>query len=83
MEHADRAAPEQKALRLLTDAEKVQIIHMRKGEYSRTTISSILKPPASTYRSFYEKQEQTDVSSRARRHPRRILQDVKDRKSVV
>jgi hypothetical protein len=30
----DRAAPEQKALRLLTDADKVQIIHLRKSEHS-------------------------------------------------
>jgi hypothetical protein len=34
VEPPDRAAPEQKALRLLTDAEKMQIIHLRKSEHS-------------------------------------------------
>jgi hypothetical protein len=33
VEPPDRAAPEQKALRLLTDAEKMQLIHMRKSEH--------------------------------------------------
>jgi hypothetical protein len=34
VEPPDRAAPEQKALLLLTDAEKMQIIHLRKSEHS-------------------------------------------------
>jgi hypothetical protein len=74
----DRAAPEQKALSLLTDAEKVQIIHLRKSEHSWTSISSMLKQPPSTCRSFNEKWEQTEVFARARGRPRRILRDVDD-----
>jgi hypothetical protein len=34
VEPPDCAALEQKALHLLTDAEKVQIIHLRKSEHS-------------------------------------------------
>jgi hypothetical protein len=56
----------------------VQIIHLRKSEHSCTTISSVLKQPPSTCRSFYEKWEQIEVFDRARRRPRRILKDVED-----
>jgi hypothetical protein len=73
VESPDRAVPEQKALCFFTDAEKVPIIHMRKGEHSWTTISSILKRPPSLCRGFYEKWEQTAVFARARGRPWRIL----------
>jgi hypothetical protein len=63
VEPPDRAALEEKAFRLLTDSEKVPIIHLRKSEHSWTTISSILKRPPSTCRSFSEKWEQTAVLS--------------------
>jgi hypothetical protein len=78
VEHPDRAAPEQKVLRLLTDAEKVQIIHLRKSEHYGTTISSILKRRPSTCRTLYEKWEQTEVCARTRGRPRRILRGVED-----
>jgi hypothetical protein len=59
VEPPDHAAPEPKVLRPLTDAERVQIIHLRKSEHPWTTISSMLKQPLSTCRSFYGKWEQT------------------------
>jgi hypothetical protein len=34
VETPNRFPPEQKALHLFTDAEKMQIIHLRKGEHS-------------------------------------------------
>jgi hypothetical protein len=78
VELPDRAAPEQKTLLVLTDAEKVQIIHLQKGEHSWTTISSIFKRLSSTCRSFYEKWRQIEVLARAKGRPRRILKDAED-----
>jgi IS30 family transposase len=78
VEPPDRAAPERKTLHLLTNAEKVQIIRLRKNAYSWTTISSILKRSPSIYRNFSEKWEQTEVFARTREHPSKILRDVED-----
>jgi hypothetical protein len=59
VEPSDRAAPKQKALHLLADAEKAEIIQLQKSEYSWATINSILKRPPSSCRIFSEKLEQT------------------------
>jgi hypothetical protein len=76
VEPPDRAVSEQKALRLLTDAEKVQIIHLLKSEYSWTIVSSILKRPLSTCHSSYEKWKKTEMFACARERRWRILKDV-------
>jgi hypothetical protein len=78
VEPPDHAAPEPMVLRLLADAEKVQIIHLRKSGHSWTSISLMLKGPPSTCRSFYEKWEQTEVFARTRGRPRRVSRDVED-----
>jgi hypothetical protein len=39
VESPDRAPPEQKVFCLLIDAEKVQIIHLQKNEYSWATVN--------------------------------------------
>jgi hypothetical protein len=73
VERPYRVAPGQKALLLLIDSEKVQIVHLRKSE--------VLGSPTARYstcRSFYEKWEQIDVFAGARGRPQRILKDVED-----